>query len=181
MTPPAGSDLVKAILEARRKAGTVILSASPAPITPQRTPEGIPTLPKLVPPPTPPPPAPLDDVALAALLTRLLPQVLGGIDQVKAALGDRKLSFPEALSLATTVAGVVSLAVRDGAPLVKGKSADALVVLIFGVVFAGTPCRRCPSGSSRSPQRSRLAPWLDWMPCTGRSSRSGKVQQKVCC
>ncbi|SMB89230.1 hypothetical protein [Deinococcus hopiensis] len=135
MTPPAGSDLVKAILEARRKAGTVILSAPPAPITPQRTPEGIPTLPKLVPPPTPLPPAPLGDSDLAALLTRLLPQVVGGIDQIKAALGDRKLSFPEALSLATTVAGVVSLAVRDGAPLVKGKSADALVVLIFGVVF----------------------------------------------
>ncbi|WP_139806872.1 hypothetical protein [Deinococcus hopiensis] len=30
---------------------------------------------------------------------------------------------------------MVRLAVRDGAPLVKGKSADALVVLIFGVVF----------------------------------------------
>ncbi|SMB85450.1 hypothetical protein SAMN00790413_03405 [Deinococcus hopiensis KR-140] len=92
-------------------------------------------MPDLVPPPPPLPPAPLDDVALAALLTPLLPQVLGGIDQIKAALGDRRLSFPEALSLKTMVAGVVSLAVGDGAPLVKGKSADALVVLILGVVF----------------------------------------------
>ena len=139
MTPPAGTDLVKAILEARRKAGTVILQTVPPPASyaPRQTTEGIPTLPPLSVPPSSRevPPVPVDDHELSALLTRLLPGVLGGIDQIKVALGDRRLSIPEALSLATTVAGVVSLAVRDGAPLIKGKSADALVVLIFGVVW----------------------------------------------
>ncbi|SMB91199.1 hypothetical protein SAMN00790413_01035 [Deinococcus hopiensis KR-140] len=117
MTPPPGSDLVKASLEARRKAGTVILQTPaptatlrPVPLStgpmptgqlvpmptgpmPSGRPVGLPDLPA----PSPPSPAPLDGTDLAALLTRLLPQVLGGIDQIKAALGDRRLSFPEAL------------------------------------------------------------------------------------
>ncbi|SMB93172.1 hypothetical protein [Deinococcus hopiensis] len=91
MIPPADSDFVPAIPEARKTVGTFILHTPlpPATLRPQATPEGLPTLPRLTPPPstTPPVPGPLGNTEFEALLTRLLPQVLGGSDQIKAALG----------------------------------------------------------------------------------------------
>lgn len=80
-------------------------------------------------------PAPLNASELTLLLNRLLPGILAGVGQAREAFGDRKLSGTEAAALATTILGIVSAAVRDGAPLVKGTSAYALVGLIFGVVF----------------------------------------------
>lgn len=78
---------------------------------------------------------PMDEAELSALLTRLLPDILAGVEQARAAFGDRKLSTAEAAALGTIVLGIVSEAVRVGAPLIKGTSAYALVGLIFGVVF----------------------------------------------
>lgn len=139
MTPPRNSDLVQAILEARRKAGAVILQTPPPPASyaPPQTPEGIPTLPPLSAPPVAreQPPVPVPEADLAALLTRLLPGVQASIEQIRAVVAAKKISLPEAFSLATTIIGVVSAAVRDGAPLVKGQSAYTLAMLIFGVVF----------------------------------------------
>lgn len=71
-----------------------------------------------------------------------------------------------------SVAGVVSLTVRDGAPLAKGKGPDAQVVLIFGGCLASTLCRCCCSGFGRSPQR--MLRWRGWRRCTARWSGSGR-------
>ena len=81
------------------------------------------------------PTTPLDSAALGALVTRLLPGILAGIEQARAAYGDRRLSWAEVAALATIALGIVSAAVKDGAPLVKGASAYQLVGLIFGAVF----------------------------------------------
>lgn len=86
-----------------------------------------------------PAPAPVEEPAteaqLGVLISTILPKVLLGVAEARAAFADRKISLVEAASLATTIITVVSTAVKEGAPAVKGQSARALVVAIFGVVF----------------------------------------------
>lgn len=81
------------------------------------------------------PEAPATEAQLGALLDKILPQVLSGVAAARAALADKKLSLLEAASLAQTIISIVSTAVRDGAPAVRGQNARALVIAVFGVVF----------------------------------------------
>lgn len=82
-----------------------------------------------------PPLAYLTDEQLAALLDKLLPGITAGIQAALAAFKARKLSLTDALTLGTTIAAVVSTAVKDGAPLIRGQSARTLVIVIFSVLF----------------------------------------------
>ncbi|GGR84665.1 hypothetical protein [Deinococcus sedimenti] len=78
---------------------------------------------------------PITEAEVFALITSLLPRVLDGIAQARAALGDRKLSLAEALQLGTTIATLVSAAVKDGAPLVKGADARLLASALLGALY----------------------------------------------
>lgn len=133
MTQKSSAQLIQDILAARRQASAVILS-NPA--------QSIPSAPapsaaaaQSVPDAPTPEPAPLTESQLAAVLARMLPQILAGVGQARAAYGDRKISWQEGLTLGTTVIGIVSSAVQSGAPLVQGQSARTLVIVIFGVLF----------------------------------------------
>lgn len=79
---------------------------------------------------------PAGTAELSALLDALLPSIVGGVEQARAAWGDGKLSWAEAVALGMTLQGIVSKAVMQGAPLAKGVDAVNLVTLIFGVIFS---------------------------------------------
>lgn len=79
--------------------------------------------------------APITEREVFELITRLLPRIVEGIAQARAALGDRKLSLAEALQLGTTIATLVSQAVKDGAPLVKGADAHLLASALLGALY----------------------------------------------
>lgn len=86
----------------------------------------------------------LTDEQLAALLDKLLPGITKGIEAALVAFKSRKISIPEAINLGTTIAGVISTAIKDGAPLIKGQSARTLVIVIFGVLFDKFVADRLP-------------------------------------
>ena len=81
------------------------------------------------------PPVVIAEGDLGKLLDSLLPPILAGVDEAKAAFGDKKLSWSELISLAGVVQALVSKAIMEGAPLIKGQSATNLVNLVFGVLF----------------------------------------------
>lgn len=79
---------------------------------------------------------PLTEEALDRYLLDLLPGIVDGLLQARAAYGDGRLSLAEAAALGTTLLGIVSRAVMRGAPLVQGQHARQLVLLIFGTLWA---------------------------------------------
>ena len=110
----ARADLRAAVVAAARSAGVQVVAQATATQTVE---------------------TPANESQLGALLDAILPQVLAGVAQARAALSDKKISLLEAASLAQTIIAVVSVAVRDGAPAVRGQNARALVIAVFGVVF----------------------------------------------
>lgn len=84
---------------------------------------------------TNPPVQYVTDEQLAALLDELLPGITASVETAISAFKARKISIPEAINLGTTITGVVSTAIKDGAPLIKGQSARTLVIVIFSVLF----------------------------------------------
>lgn len=126
---PANSDLIADILAARRQANAVILSIPATPAMRQQasqTPAD----------PTPQPaPTPISEADFRALLQKLMPGINEAAALAIEAFRARRLSWGSAVSLGTALVGIVSLAVREGAPLIEGQSARTLVILIFGVLF----------------------------------------------
>lgn len=88
---------------------------------------------------------PISESEVFNLISKLLPQVLAGIAQARAALGDRKLSLAEVYQLGEVIATLVSAAVRDGAPLVKGKDAYMLASAILGALYDLFITKRLPA------------------------------------
>ena len=133
----ARQELRDAAVAAARSAG-VKITAQSIPATPARNAEvqsstandGV-----ILPAPQPATETTATETQLASLLDNVLPQVLTGVATARAALSDKKLSLVEAATLAQTVITVVSAAVKDGAPAVRGQSARALVIAVFSVVY----------------------------------------------
>lgn len=126
------TDLVQVILQARQRMG-VLLFTTPLPRKPPKRQVGRDL--DLLPPPMPPSTVSLGNAELEGLLLHLLPHILTGMDLAISAFGQRKLSLLEALSFPTTVMAIVSLTVRQDAPHIRGRSAHALVGLIFRAVY----------------------------------------------
>lgn len=126
---PANSDLIADILAARRQANATILSIPATPAT-MRTQSAEPTDPAPQPAPTP-----ISESDFRALLQKLMPGINEAASLAIEAFRAKRLSWGSAVSLGTALVGIVSLAVKEGAPLVQGQSARTLVILIFGVLF----------------------------------------------
>lgn len=124
---PANSDLIADILAARRQANAVILSipATPATMHRQSVPEAV-TADAL---------QPIGEGDFKSLLEKLMPGINEAANLAIEVFRARRLSWGSAVSLGTALVGIVSLAVREGAPLIEGQSARTLVILIFGVLF----------------------------------------------
>lgn len=88
---------------------------------------------------------PVSQEQLAALVSRLMGQIVVGAQQAEAALGDRRLSWTEASVLAGTLLTLVSTAVHEGAPLIQDADARSLVLLIYGAVFERFVMPRLPA------------------------------------
>lgn len=127
---PANSDLIADILAARRQASAVILSipATSATMRPQSAEPTDPT-------PQPANPTPISEADFRALLQKLMPGINEAASLAIEAFRAKRLSWGSAVSLGTALVGIVSLAVKEGAPLIEGQSARTLVILIFGVLF----------------------------------------------
>ncbi|OLV19521.1 hypothetical protein [Deinococcus marmoris] len=137
---------ITAILEARKTAGIVItktLTPASIPATPPaRTGGSIGGgfsaqsvgIPAAAPAPTPAPApveVPVPDAELAVILTDVISAGEHLVKEVLAAFGDRKLSIMEIADLATQVRNLISLAVGQAAPAIKGTSARDLVILVL--------------------------------------------------
>lgn len=124
---PQNSDLIADILAARRQANAVILSipATPAAMHRQSVPEAV----------TADAPQPIGEGDFRALLEKLMPGINEAASLAIEVFRARRLSWGSAVSLGTALVGIVSLAVKEGAPLIEGQSARTLVILIFGVLF----------------------------------------------
>lgn len=130
-------EIVNAAVNAAQKSGVRVTTQS-IPAAPATT-----SAPATVPTPTPDT-VPATETQLTTLIDAILPRILTGIADARAAFGDKKLAWDEALTLGQTVIAVVSAAVREGAPLVRGQDARALVIAIFGVVFDKLIADRLP-------------------------------------
>lgn len=124
---PANSDLVADILAERRRVNATILSipAAPANMHRQSVPETVKT----------DIPQPISEADFRALLQKLMPGINEAASLAIDAFRAKRLSWGSAVSLGTALVGIVSLAVKEGAPLIEGQSARTLVILIFGVLF----------------------------------------------
>lgn len=127
---PNNSDLIADILAARRQANAVILSIPATPATMRQQASQTPAEPQ--PAPTP---APISESDFKSLLQKLMPGINEAASLAIDAFRAKRLSWGSAVSLGTALVGIVSLAVREGAPLIEGQSARTLVILIFGVLF----------------------------------------------
>lgn len=121
------SDIVADILAERRKNNATIFTipATPAAIRHQSVPETIEA----------PAAVPISEGDFKALLDKLMPGISEAVTTALAAYRERRLNLTTAVALGTTLVGIVSLAVKEGAPLIEGQSARVLVILIFGVLF----------------------------------------------
>lgn len=124
---PNNSDLIADILAARRQANAVILSipATHATMHRQSVPETVKA----------DAPQPISEGDFKALLEKLMPGINEAASLAIEAFRAKRLSWGSAVSLGTALVGIVSLAVKEGAPLIEGQSARTLVILIFGVLF----------------------------------------------
>ena len=125
---PNNSDLIADILAARRQANAVILSIPATPAMMRQQASQTPAEPQ-------PAPTPISEADFRVLLQKLMPGINEAASLAIEAFRAKRLSWGSAVSLGTALVGIVSLAVREGAPLIEGQSARTLVILIFGVLF----------------------------------------------
>lgn len=86
---------------------------------------------------------PVTEEQLKAIVAELTPDIIAGARQATAALADRKLSWTEAATLGTTLLGIVSKAVHEATAL-QNQNAEALVLVVYGVVFEQFVVPRLP-------------------------------------